>query len=90
MFDEQTYAFSIWKQLYVETYFGIVWSYLPFFLYDATLLESDDNRKSIVEIINFNLRPSLSFRTMGAFYHSKSSSSSVLLSKVVNLSVNIF
>ena len=32
-----------------------------------------------MEIINFNLRPSLSFRTMGAFYHSKSSSSSVLL-----------
>ena len=79
MFDEQTVLFSTWKQLYVETYFGIVWSYLPFFRYDATLLESDDNRKSIEEVISFNLKPSLSFRTMGAFYHYKSSSSSVLI-----------
>ena len=31
MFDEQTYAFSTWNQLYVERYFGIEWSYLPFF-----------------------------------------------------------
>ena len=48
------------------------------YYYDATHLESDGNRKSIVEVISFNLRPSLSFRTMGAFYHWKSSSSPVL------------
>ena len=36
--------------------------------YDATLFGSKDKRKKIAQLISFDLRLILSFRTMGVFY----------------------
>ena len=49
----------------------VLQSYLPILQYDATLFGTNNNRKSIGELISFNLRSSLSFRMMGVFYPSE-------------------
>ena len=49
----------------------LLYSYLPILQYDATLFGTNNNRKSIEEVISFNLRPNLSFRIMGVFYPSE-------------------
>ena len=51
-----------------QTFFVIVRSYLPFFLYDATPLENDNNRESVEEVISFHLILGLSFPLMCAVY----------------------
>ena len=47
---------------------GLVWSYLPLFQYDATRFRGVNSQKSKEEIMMFDLRLVLSFRTMGVFF----------------------
>ena len=47
---------------------GLVWSYLPLFQYDATLFRGVNSQKSKEEIMKFDLKLVLSFRTMGVFF----------------------
>ena len=43
-------------------------SYLPLLQYDATLSGPVNKRKLKVEMLSFNFRSVLSFRTMGVFF----------------------
>ena len=61
------YVYCFFETVACQSLASIVWGYLPFFLYDATLFRRVNTRKSTEEIISFNLRSILSFRTMGVF-----------------------
>ena len=45
-----------------------IWSYLPLFQNDATLVRGVNSQTSKEEIIKFDLRLVISFRTMGLFF----------------------
>ena len=62
---------------------GLVWSYLPLFQYDATLFRGVNSQKSKEEIMKFDLKLVLIFRTLGVFFPAISISCTRVFSHVL-------